>query len=125
MFEYLKNLLVYYLSEDTLVRFRWYRKRLGGLWCHSNLMGWEKCQKDHFARDINLMFQEPFLYDYGDDIELYEPFDWNRYLTRYLRKTDTTKDELNSLVERIEIDEREGDHWTTDAVVYELKELLK
>lgn len=33
--------------------------------------------------------------------------------------------ELKELIERIEIDEREGLHWTSDAIVAELKKLIE
>lgn len=122
MIEYLKNLLVYYLSEDTLVRFRWYRRRVGGYWCYSHLLGWERRQPSGLALHLNVMFRHPILYEFGRDIEIYEPFDWKEH--QRMVKPSLNED-IQTLIERIEIDEREGDHWTTDAVVYELKELLK
>lgn len=62
-------------THNFLSRFRWYRKRVGGFWCHSKVMGWEQKNNIRAQRDLDLYKTHPELYRRGKDIEDYRPVD--------------------------------------------------
>lgn len=122
---WLQRLCLKRFSHDFNSSFRWYRQYLGGFWVHSTVMGWEQRPRDSLGKscDLMLLFGSPHHYDYGRDIEFYEPIkeDIKRI---YIEPYTDQLDQIRGLLEQIEIDEREGDHWTVPAVLSALKDIL-
>ena len=67
----LKRLVVRLFPHYFLTNFRWYRKHLGGFWCHSAVFGWERRQEWVAKLDIDLCRSNPELYHDGADMDDY------------------------------------------------------